>query len=112
MNWNTLNSVSQLDQIDTESKEHPVLIYKHSTRCGICTAALSRLERKWQGSDNERLKPYYLDLLQHRNVSNEIASRYSVHHESPQVLVIRNGKCVYSQTHMQISYDELMSAAA
>ena len=111
MDWNQLTSVSQLDEIDRLSATQAVLIYKHSTRCHICTTALNRLERKWGEEDKARLAPYYLDLLQHRGVSNAIAERYGVEHQSPQVLVIRNGKCVFSQTHMQINYDDVMAAA-
>jgi bacillithiol system protein YtxJ len=111
MNWTPLNTISQLDDIDALSKQQAVLIYKHSTRCHICTTALGRLERKWDAADDATLKPYFLDLLKYREVSDAISQRYGVEHQSPQVLVIRNGKCVYSKTHMEISYDELMTAA-
>jgi bacillithiol system protein YtxJ len=112
MNWNPLKSSNDLIQIDEESKSHPVLILKHSTTCSISAMALSRLERKWQKSDNEILKPYYLDLLRHRELSNEIATRYGVVHESPQVLIIRNGSCVYNSSHMDITYDAIMAMTA
>ncbi len=109
MNWNTLNDVQQLPLLDQESESTPILILKHSTRCSISAAALSRLERNWQDSDSAVLKPYYLDLLQYRDVSNTIADLYSVEHQSPQVLVIKHGTCVYSATHTEINYAELMS---
>ena len=112
MNWNPLKSSNDLIQIDEESKSHPVLILKHSTTCSISAMALSRLERKWKKSDNEILKPYYLDLLQHRDLSNEIATKYGVVHESPQVLIIRNGSCVYNSSHMDIAYDAIMAMTA
>src|SRR5688572_17383160 len=108
MDWNYLTDTGQLDTIDEESKRQAVFIYKHSTRCNICSTTLARLERKWDSGDAAKLKPYYLDLLKHREVSDAIAERYGVEHESPQALVIRNGKCVYSQTHMEISYEEMM----
>lgn len=110
MNWNQLTSKQQLDLIDEESKQTPVLLFKHSTRCSISSTALSRLERKWQETDGQKLKPYYLDLLQHRDVSNFIASHYGVEHQSPQALIIRNGKCVYSATHLDIFYEEIIQA--
>lgn len=112
MDWNNLTTTEQLDEIDELSKKQAVLIYKHSTRCGICSTALSRLERKWEASDNSRVRPFYLDILRYREISNEIASRYGVAHESPQVLLIRNGRCIFSQTHMDITYDAVISAAA
>ena len=108
MNWNPLTELAQLDIIDTESQTNLVMILKHSTRCSISSAALSRLERKWQDSDNTKLKPYYLDLLAHRDISNAIAERYKIEHQSPQTLVIKDGKCVFSQTHMSISYEDML----
>ncbi len=109
MNWNLLESPDQLDLIDKESEHHPVLILKHSTRCSISTMALARLERSWQEADAGQLKPYYLDLLRYRSVSNEIAGRYHVQHESPQVLIIKNGRCSYSASHSEIVYSVLLS---
>ncbi|MCC6370223.1 MAG: bacillithiol system redox-active protein YtxJ [Bacteroidia bacterium] len=111
MNWNQLTSKQQLDLIDEESKQTPVLLFKHSTRCSISSTALSRLERKWQEADGQKMKPYYLDLLQHRDVSNCIASHYGVEHQSPQALIISNGKCVYSATHLDIFYDEIITSS-
>lgn len=72
--------------------------------------ALSRLERKWQ--NDEKVKPYYLDLLAYRDVSNEIANRYDVEHESPQVLIIKGGKCVYTASHSGIIYQDLIDFVA
>ena len=111
MNWHTLNSVNQLNQIDQDSQNTPVMLLKHSTRCSISSAALSRLERNWQDSDNQKLQPYYLDLLQHRDISNAIATHYGIEHQSPQVLVIKGGKCVYSATHFDINYKDILTQA-
>ena len=111
MNWNNLTTPEQLDLIDAESEKHAVLIYKHSTRCGICSTALGRLERKFSQTDADRLKPYYLDVLKFREVSNAVAERYGVTHESPQALVIFKGKCILVKNHLEISYEDLMAAA-
>lgn len=111
MKWNELNDISQLAIIDRESTSQKILILKHSTRCSISGAALARLERKWKDENNETLKPYYLDLLTHRDISNAIADCYNIMHESPQALVISNGKCIFSQTHMEINADDLVSAS-
>ncbi|GAA0543631.1 bacillithiol system redox-active protein YtxJ [Chitinophaga japonensis] len=104
MNWITLDSESQLDQIKTTSATQPVVIFKHSTRCAISAMVKSRLERAGapQGMDF-----YYLDLIRHRSLSNRIADDYAVEHESPQVLLIRNGQCVYDESHSGISMEEL-----
>ncbi|WP_077922557.1 bacillithiol system redox-active protein YtxJ [Spirosoma sp. 209] len=108
MNWNKLTSDAQLAEIKEESAQHPVLIFKHSTTCSISAMALSRMERNW----NEQLgvKPYYLDLLANRPISNKIEHEFGVEHESPQVLLIRNGQCVYDASHMAISFAGLQQA--
>ncbi len=108
MNWNKLESVDQLKTIDEESKDKKVLILKHSTRCSISSTALDRLERNWKEEDSRKIKPYYLDLLAHRGISNEISSTYKVLHQSPQVLLIANGICIYHASHLDINYNEIM----
>ncbi|MES2680959.1 MAG: bacillithiol system redox-active protein YtxJ [Bacteroidota bacterium] len=108
MNWNPLSHLAELNKLDEESALQPVLILKHSSACSISAMALGRLERKWLPGDHQKLKPFFLDLIRYRNISNEIASRYQLRHESPQVLIISNGKCVYSASHMEISYEEIM----
>lgn len=104
MRWTTLKETAQLDSIDEESERHPVLIFKHSTRCSISTAALNRLESAWRPEDGELGNVLFLDLIRFRDVSNAIAARYGVQHESPQVLVIRNGRCVHDASHFGITY--------
>jgi len=111
MKWNELSHIDQLAVIDRESTAQKILILKHSTRCSISSAALARMERKWKDENNEIVKPYYLDLLAYRDISNAIAERYGVVHESPQALIISNGKCIFSQTHMEINADDLMALA-
>ena len=111
MNWNTLTSIQDLDKIDAESQHEKIMILKHSIRCSISDAALGRLNRKWKDEDAQIVKPYYLDLITHRDVSNAIAERYHIRHESPQILVISNGQCIFSQTHMSINLDEILAAA-
>jgi len=108
MQWNKLTDVQQLTSIDEESKTIKVLIFKHSTRCGISNMALGRMERTWKEENNIIIKPYYLDLLNYRNVSNAIAQHYDITHQSPQVLVISKGKCVLEQTHNAINLEEIL----
>jgi len=105
MNWNKLQDEAQLDLIRQESAQQPVLIFKHSTRCSISAAALARMERNW--NESVGIKPYYLDLISYRSVSNQVAEAFGVEHQSPQVLLIQNGECVYDTSHMGISFDEL-----
>jgi bacillithiol system protein YtxJ len=107
MNWNKLTEISQLEDIKAESYNYPVLLLKHSTTCSISATSLNRLERNWKQEKVGDLKPYYLDLLRYRPISNEIASMFKVEHQSPQVLVIQNGECVYDASHFEISFAEL-----
>lgn len=111
MNWNALNQLTQLDSIKEESKNQPVLIYKHSTSCSISRATLDRLERNWKDTETGSLKPYILDLLSYRTISNEIVTAFQVEHESPQVLIIKNGEVVYHTSHFGIDYKSLLPFA-
>ncbi len=104
MNWIELNDEKQLEAINAQSAQQPVVIFKHSTRCSISSMAKSRLERE---TAPENTSFYYLDLLRHRDISNKIAADYAVHHESPQLLLIKNGECVYEETHNGISMHDL-----
>jgi bacillithiol system protein YtxJ len=104
--WEKLTETAQLERILEESKEKPVLIYKHSTRCGISGMALDRLERSWDET-GDGFKSYYLDLIAYRNISNIVAEMFNVYHQSPQVIVVKNGKAVYDESHMGISFEAL-----
>jgi len=107
MTWNKLESADQLTAIKEESFERPVLILKHSTTCSISAAALGRLERNWKQEAVGELKPYYLDLLRHRPISGQIATDFGIKHESPQVLIIKNGQTVYHASHFDIKFDTI-----
>ncbi|MEQ9466915.1 MAG: bacillithiol system redox-active protein YtxJ [Ekhidna sp.] len=107
--WKELISAEQLNELDSASKEKPVVIFKHSTRCSISAMTLNRFERSDIG--DLAFEPYFLDLIAHRDVSNLVAERYGVKHESPQAILIRGGKAKYDASHMGISYDELNSEA-
>lgn len=99
--WNELTQLKQLDEIIEESAETPVVIFKHSTRCSISRMALKTFEREY-AIEEGKAKPYFLDLLEHRDISNEIASRFDVQHQSPQLILIKNGKAVYNTSHSDI----------
>jgi len=109
MNWNKLTDAKQLNEIKALSSETPIVIFKHSTRCSISSSALSRIERSWDEGEMKTVKPYYLDLISYRDISNQIASEFDVVHESPQLLLIKDGKCSYTSSHMGINYKELLS---
>ena len=107
MNWNVLNKVDQLDQIKDESKSQTIAIFKHSTRCATSMLTLNRLERSWNMEEMSHVKPYLLDLIRFRELSNLIASTFEVLHQSPQVLLIRDGRCIYHESHFSIDYSEI-----
>lgn len=107
INWTELTDVAQLMEIEAISNEKPVVIFKHSTRCSISRMALKQFEREYALEDT--VNPYFLDLIAHRDVSNEIASRFNVYHESPQLILIRNGKAVYDVSHSDIDAEALKS---
>ena len=109
MTWNELTDDSQIAEIKKQSEGQPVVIFKHSTRCSISTMAKSRLERSIAP---ESVAFYYLDLIRYRGISNRLADEFSVHHESPQVLLIRNGNCVYDESHNGISMEEIREQTA
>ena len=109
MIWKNLETIEQLKDIDSLSEQKAILIFKHSTRCSISAAALDRLER--QTGELPTAANFYLDLIANRGVSNEVASRYDVIHESPQALIIRNGKAVHVTSHFDINWADLKSAA-
>lgn len=99
--WHTLNSLDQLDTLVGESKEKPVAVFKHSTRCGISRAVLKIFERNYTLSEGE-VKLYFLDLLQNRDISNEIANRFNVRHESPQLIILKDGAVADHSSHHSI----------
>lgn len=111
MNWFELTSAAQLETIKAESQQHPVIIFKHSTRCSISRAVLDRVERNWNQVELATVKPYFLDLLEYRSISNNIAIEFDVEHESPQAIVIWQGKPVYARSHFEIDLNEIKRVA-
>lgn len=110
MNWIELKALGQLEKIKAESERQPVLIFKHSYRCNISRTALDRLERNWNDKEMAHVKPYFLDLLSFREISHQIAEQFQVAHQSPQALLIANGKSVLDLSHFAIEYDPIKTA--
>ena len=112
INWTELKEEIQIENILEESKKYPVLIFKHSTRCSISVTALNRLERNWSPEKITPIKTYYLDLLSHRSVSHQVSECFGVEHESPQVLILKDGKPMHVRSHLSIGFAEISSALA
>ncbi|MFV8366339.1 bacillithiol system redox-active protein YtxJ [Flavobacterium sp. XS1P27] len=105
INWNELTDLGQLSEIIEISNEKPVAIFKHSTRCSVSRMALKQFENEFNSSD--KVTPYFLDLIAHRDISNEIANRFGVTHQSLQLILIKEGKAVYNVSHSDIDAEEL-----
>ena len=108
MEWIIINNIGQLEEIRERSYSKPQVIFKHSIRCSISSVAKSRLEKSFAP---QNVDFYYLDLVNYRPISNAIAEKFDVFHESPQVLLIKNGKCVYDESHLSISMDDISKEA-
>lgn len=105
INWNELTDLGQLNEIIFVSNEKPVAIFKHSTRCSVSRMALKQFENEFNSKD--KVTPYFLDLIAHRDISNAIADQFGVTHQSPQLIVIKNGKAIYNVSHSDIDAEEL-----
>lgn len=105
MNWIPLETASQLAEIKSRSYQKDQLIFKHSTRCSTSSLALARLDRQDQA---DLLDSYLLDLLRYRSLSDLITDEFHVHHESPQVLLIRDAECIYDESHIGINMSEIV----
>ena len=108
MNWITLQHQEQLDQLKELSKTKAQVIFKHSSRCSISSVIKNRLEKSPTPSN---IDFYFLDLIRYRDISNKVAEDFSVYHESPQILLIKNGECVYDESHSGIMMSEIEEQA-
>jgi bacillithiol system protein YtxJ len=106
INWLPLHSPEQLEEIVTASQSNPCVIFKHSTKCGVSSFIQLRLEEDWNFSEEEVI-PFLLDVIANREVARLVAETFSVHHESPQLLLLKNGECTYDASHLDISVSEL-----
>jgi len=109
-NWIEFKSTNDIEKIKEVSFGKPVLIFKHSTSCSVSSTAKDRLERGWSDLSGFGAV-YYLDLLRFREISNAIEKEFGIRHESPQVLVVKDGICVYNDSHFSISSREIAAAA-
>ena len=103
--WILLTNLMQLEEIVTNSEEKPIVLFKHSTRCSVSRMVLKQFEKEFDFK--EKTDTYFLDLLSHRAISDAITERFEIRHESPQLLLVKNGKVVYNVSHSAISADDL-----
>lgn len=103
MKWKELNSLSDLETALKISHEQPVALFKHSTRCSVSLMAKKSVERFWDLD----IDAYYLDLIAHRDVSNAIAEQLEIQHQSPQMILVKDGKAIYNASHGSIDVDAM-----
>ncbi|MEO6327357.1 MAG: bacillithiol system redox-active protein YtxJ [Ginsengibacter sp.] len=108
MDWINLNSEEQLQEIKNKSIYKPQVIFKHSSRCSLSSVAKNRLDKV---SPPDGIDFYFLDLIKHRDISNKISREFDVYHESPQILLIKNGESVYDESHTAINMQEIAEHA-
>ena len=106
INWISLTSLEQLEEIKNQSKTESIFIFKHSTRCGISSMVIKRFEALFK-EEHQHLKVYYLDLLNYRNISDEVGYTFQVMHQSPQLIVVKNGISVHNASHYDITLTDL-----
>lgn len=99
--WKVLDAISQLESIVENSKTKTQVIFKHSTRCGISSGVLRKFEKKY-ATLFDQIDFYYLDLIAYRAISNGIAERFAVVHQSPQLLVLNRGEVTSYASHYDI----------
>ncbi|NRF38949.1 bacillithiol system redox-active protein YtxJ [Pedobacter foliorum] len=104
MQWKNITDLTQISEI--QQKEGYSLIFKHSTRCSVSSMAKRRFELDWEAIPADT-SLYFLDLISYRDISAQIAETFQVHHESPQILLIKNGDCILDASHSDISADEV-----
>lgn len=102
--WKSIRSEEDLQNAIAESSEKKVVIFKHSTSCFISKTVLKNFEKEVANSDKD-VSYYFLDLLANRSISNKIADDLGVTHQSPQLIVLENGKAVADASHQSISVD-------
>lgn len=108
MNWVNLQTLNQLEDLNQLSDSKAILFFKHSTRCSISSTALNRLERQAANAPGDVVF-VYLDLLNHRDLSNYLSELYNVEHQSPQALLVKNQKCIINQSHLEINLADLLN---
>ena len=100
--WIPLNDIQQLNHIEEKSRTKTQVIFKHSTRCGISRMVINQFVDNYNLSEKD-LDLYFLDLLSYRDVSSEVGYKFQVLHQSPQLIVIKNGVVLAHDSHGAIN---------
>ena len=106
-NWINVDSVQQLTEILEKTTDKTNLFFKHSTRCSISSMALKLFESDWKNIEN--VDCYFIDLISFRDVSNTIAQKTNIEHQSPQVIVLKNNNVIYHASHQSIDAKKILN---
>lgn len=109
IHWKNLTNLSQLDAILENRTDEKHLLFKHSTRCVVSSMAKRQLESEWP-ADKSDIHVWYLDLLNHRDISNSIAEKTGIFHQSPQAIVLMNGQVLYAESHSDIAVRRILKS--
>ncbi len=107
IDWTMIGGIDNMTEIIDRSKNSTLIIFKHSTRCGISGSILRKFEKKTSTSSTDNKLFYFINVIKNRDVSNEIEKRFSVRHESPQVLIVKNNEVIKHDSHYSILDIEL-----
>ena len=102
MRWKQLTTADEFSRLLQDSFQFPIIIFKHSTRCATSSVALQRVERDCTDANGE-IGFYYLDVIANRELSRLVAETLEVIHQSPQLLLMKSGKCIHHSSHLFIS---------
>lgn len=104
MNWQSLSTTEEAINL---SQKHPIILFKHSTRCPVSATVKSTFEDDWENKLEDHTSVFYIDVIGKRNLSNEIAQILEVEHQSPQLLIIYKKKCIFHSSHFSINYSDV-----
>jgi bacillithiol system protein YtxJ len=107
--WQILSDLEQVEALAEESKIRPQLIYKHSPRCGTCVITKGEIENSFK-EISAKADMHFVDVVEGRRISDAVTEKFGVHHESPQVLLIERGECVWDESHYAIKGDSILKA--
>ncbi len=107
----TIHGVEELDRALAGSVERPLLLFKHSYACGTSAEALDELLAHVDGSRHD-VRYAMVTVQTHRDVSNAVAAQLGIRHETPQALLIRSGRVVWSASHFRVTSNAIRQAIA
>ncbi|MBT8384521.1 MAG: bacillithiol system redox-active protein YtxJ [Bacteroidia bacterium] len=102
VNWAMIDGIDNMTEIIDRSKNNTLIIFKHSARCGISGSILQKFEKKTSTTSTDNKLFFFINVIKNRDISNEIEKRFSVRHESPQVLIVKNNEVIKHDSHYSI----------